>query len=117
VSLGTGHSDSQPAADEKNHGHGWESDLPTTPWPISEREKMETSNTRSNVRACSTCASTCLAADLVVKRADFRRPGVGGRMLRTRVLGYLCPDCIERDNDYALPRLAPFSSRGAASIG
>jgi hypothetical protein len=38
-------------------------------------------------------------------------------MLRTRVLGYLCPDCIERDNDYALPRLAPFSSRGAASIG
>jgi hypothetical protein len=77
---------------------------------------MEPSNTKCKVRACSTCGRTAMVADLVVKRADFRKPGVGGQVLRVRVLGYLCPECLDCDDAYCLPRLAAFTARSASPV-
>jgi hypothetical protein len=40
---------------------------------------------------------------LTVKKAAFFEMGVGGRAIRSRVIGHLCPRCLVQDQDYQRP--------------
>lgn len=37
---------------------------------------------------------------LTVKKVSFLEMGLGGRTLRSRVVGWLCPRCVKADPDY-----------------
>jgi hypothetical protein len=37
---------------------------------------------------------------LTVKKVMFLEMGVGGRTLKSRIIGRLCPKCVETDPDY-----------------
>lgn len=52
------------------------------------------------VYECSNCTSSPGRELLTVKKVMFVEMGVGGRTLRSRVTGWLCPECVARDPDY-----------------
>lgn len=37
---------------------------------------------------------------LTVKKVSFLEMGMGGRTLRSRVVDWLCPACVAKDEDY-----------------
>lgn len=37
---------------------------------------------------------------LTVKKVSFNEMGIGGRTLRSRVVDWLCPECVRSDPDY-----------------
>jgi len=50
---------------------------------------------------CTRCGATVDDRDkLTVKKVEFRAMGSGGRTFRSRVIGWLCPDCLRADGDW-----------------
>lgn len=54
---------------------------------------------------CGMCGDEVPAKeDLVAKRVQFREMGPSGKVLRTRVVAWICKKrCIDRDPDYRRP--------------
>lgn len=58
-------------------------------------------NQRNNtIYKCMSCGKTTPREKLTVKRAIFAVMGAGGRIKRSRTLGFLCPKCLDADPDY-----------------
>lgn len=53
---------------------------------------------------CSKCQKECGRNSLHVKRVQFREMGPNGRVIKTRVTEWLCPDCLQADPDYKRPQ-------------
>lgn len=52
---------------------------------------------------CDGCGGQCPPEDMILKTVVFRQ-GVGrGVTARTRVIAWLCPDCVIRDRHWNLP--------------
>jgi len=49
---------------------------------------------------CSSCKREQERGQLTVKRAIFQDFGRSGRVIRSRVAAWLCPDCREKDVDW-----------------
>ena len=49
---------------------------------------------------CSGCLTPTKRADLTVKKAVFFEMGAGAKTIRSRVVDWLCVDCVLRDPDY-----------------
>jgi hypothetical protein len=53
---------------------------------------------------CSVCKRSLPRGDLVVKRVQFREMGVSGKLILTRVVGWLCRDfCLQQDEVFQMP--------------
>ena len=52
---------------------------------------------------CTSCGRTTARDDLMVKRAQFMTMGSGASNVRTRVVAWLCPPCLEKDPQWNLP--------------
>jgi hypothetical protein len=52
---------------------------------------------------CTGCHKEKDRGDLTVKKVGFFEMGVGGRALRSRVAGHLCPNCLIADEDFQRP--------------
>ena len=52
---------------------------------------------------CTSCGRTTARDDLTVKRAQFVTMGMGATNLRSRVIAWLCPPCLEKDREWNLP--------------
>lgn len=52
---------------------------------------------------CSECGTQTEREMLTVKKAAFFEMGVGGRAVRSRVVGHLCPQCLVKDEDFKRP--------------
>ena len=67
-------------------------------------------NTRKSHRKitynCTECGKACGRDALHVKRAQFKEMGVHGRVIMTRVVKWLCFDCMTKDPDCSRPPLA-----------
>jgi hypothetical protein len=51
---------------------------------------------------CSVCGEPQDRANLTVKRASFLGFGRNGKLLRSRVVGWLCESCRDKDADWRL---------------
>lgn len=49
---------------------------------------------------CTTCGMDCRRERLVVKRVLYQTMGEGGKTLRSRTVGWLCPNCRLADPDW-----------------
>lgn len=49
---------------------------------------------------CHNCNQPTDRKLLTVKKVLFLEMGVGARTLRSRVVGWLCPDCVAKDADF-----------------
>lgn len=59
------------------------------------------SSNRTIEYKCTLCGAEPGRANLTVKKAQFAT--IDGKTVKTRVTGWLCPDCIIKDPDYKLP--------------
>jgi len=62
------------------------------------------------VYRCSECGWGGRPEDrelLTVKKVYFNEMGMGGRTLKSRVVGWLCPDCVTKDTDFNRPAFQP----------
>lgn len=57
---------------------------------------------RVRVYRCTVCKETKDREDLVAKKINFVKLGVGGRLVRSRTKHWLCPECLEDDPDWDL---------------
>lgn len=55
--------------------------------------------------ACTRCGKEHPRSDLVAKVASFRELGVGGRLVRSRTVAWLCENCMVYDPDYNMTRV------------
>jgi hypothetical protein len=68
---------------------------------------------------CTGCQAKTKRDDLTVKKSVFLEMGAGGKTIRSRVTGWLCPSCVVIDEDWnrerhaapgnALPEMRPLS--------
>lgn len=49
---------------------------------------------------CMECRQETPRDKLTVKQAVFKVIGKGGRVIRSRTTGFLCPPCLEQDDDW-----------------
>lgn len=63
---------------------------------------------------CTECGEYSNRELLTVKKVSFNEMGVGGRVLRSRVVAWLCPKCVKKDPQYNQPafRAARFRQNG-----
>ena len=57
--------------------------------------------------SCSECGATPGRENLFVKRVQFTTMGEGARVIRSRVVGWLCGPCTAGDPDYKREPFAP----------
>lgn len=57
--------------------------------------------------ACTRCKRPTSRDKLVVKKAMFTEMGEGAQTVRSRVVDWLCPDCLVRDTDYLREKFSP----------
>lgn len=55
---------------------------------------------------CGDCGKECKRDLLTVKRVVFLEMGMGGRILKSRVKVWLCPQCLTTDPDWHQPAFA-----------
>lgn len=53
--------------------------------------------------ACTVCNEPKDRDALIVKRIQFREMGVGGKVIKTRVIAWLCTICLSADPDNDIP--------------
>lgn len=51
---------------------------------------------------CMSCGRETLRELLTVKKVVFAAMGAGGKIVKSRTLGYLCDECIKNDPEYQL---------------
>lgn len=51
---------------------------------------------------CTVCNRETLRELLTAKKVVFSVMGAGGKVLRSRTIGHLCNECIEKDEHYNL---------------
>lgn len=56
---------------------------------------------------CTRCGKDCQRDLLTVKKAVFLEMGMGGRTIRSRVVGWLCPSCTANDSDWNQEKFVP----------
>lgn len=56
---------------------------------------------------CTNCSRDCNRELLTVKKTVFLEMGIGGRTVRSRVIGWLCPDCTADDTDWKREKFVP----------
>lgn len=49
---------------------------------------------------CTNCSKSVERDNLTVKKVAFAEMGVGGKIIRSRVIGWLCVDCLTSDVDW-----------------
>jgi hypothetical protein len=49
---------------------------------------------------CSSCGEVTERDDLLAKKVLFTTMGEGARIKRSRVVGWLCPNCREKDPEW-----------------
>lgn len=53
---------------------------------------------------CTQCGAPCEKKMLAAKAVTFRELGVGGQLLKSSVVDWMCPDCMKADPAYRLKR-------------
>jgi hypothetical protein len=61
---------------------------------------------------CGPCQKEFPKELLTAKRVQFRELGTDGRVLKSRVTAWLCPECLEADPEYHIVR---YSGPGIAA--
>jgi hypothetical protein len=56
---------------------------------------------------CTGCKTPTQRELLMVKKAVFLEMGAGGRTFKSRVVGWLCPNCVRIDTDWNQPKFQP----------
>ena len=56
---------------------------------------------------CSKCGKPKRRDQLTVKKCVFLEMGAGARTKRSRVLAWLCDECLTADSVYAMPAFTP----------
>lgn len=56
---------------------------------------------------CTNCGASTPRDDLTVKKSVFLEMGAGARTWRSRVVAWLCPDCVRADPEWNLPKFSP----------
>lgn len=46
------------------------------------------------------CGKPTTRDDLTVRKVTFLEMGAGGKTIRSRVSGWLCPSCVVKDDDW-----------------
>lgn len=59
--------------------------------------------TRFRDYRCTRCGTPTARGSLVVKKVSFARMGEGAKLIRSRVLDWLCPSCTVADPDWNRP--------------
>lgn len=49
---------------------------------------------------CTFCLTETDRKDLLVKKVLFTEMGAGGKLVRSRVVNWLCPNCTVKDPDW-----------------
>lgn len=62
---------------------------------------------------CTNCGTATKRDLLTAKKVSFLEMGVGGRTIRSRVTGWLCPSCVKKDEDY---NREPFRGQNAKRV-
>ncbi len=55
---------------------------------------------------CTVCGKQEIREDLTVKRVSFQTMGVKWKILRSRVVAWLCDDCRDADEVWLMPKAA-----------
>lgn len=63
--------------------------------------------------SCTKCGNYCGRELLTVKKISFVEMGIGGRVLKSRVKHWLCPNCVKKDEDF---NLEPFRAPGNVRV-
>lgn len=56
------------------------------------------------VYACTKCSKPTDRDLLTVKKVNYHEMGAGGRTIRSRVVGWLCPSCVAGDDEWNMPK-------------
>lgn len=60
---------------------------------------------------CSACKTDTPRSELTSKIATFKQVGSGGKVIKTRTIGWLCPTCLASDAHWQIEK---FDGPGAA---
>lgn len=60
---------------------------------------------------CTGCGATPGRDGLSVKKVIFTEMGAGGRVLRSRVVDWLCDNCLKTDPHWNQPKFQPVKDR------
>lgn len=55
---------------------------------------------RTQKYVCTSCGRDTPRERLLAKKVQFVEMGVGGRNQKSRVIAWLCPDCVAKDVDW-----------------
>lgn len=53
---------------------------------------------------CTVCKKTVPRDELTAKRISFQTMGMRFKTLRSRVIGWLCKECLEKDETWNMPK-------------
>jgi hypothetical protein len=56
---------------------------------------------------CTKCGTPTERSKLMVKKAVFLEMGEGARTFKSRVINWLCPSCVAKDDDWNRPKFQP----------
>lgn len=64
---------------------------------------------------CTKCGVPSTREELTTKTAVFKETGLNGKVLRQRVMNWLCKDCLQKDEHYNSPERS-FVNKVAADV-
>jgi hypothetical protein len=65
---------------------------------------------------CTNCGANSSREQLTVKKVYFQEMGAGGRSIKSRVVGWLCPLCVKKDPDFNREPFRAPNNRRASSL-
>lgn len=65
---------------------------------------------------CTTCDKVKPRDELLAKRVSFSRMGRGGKLIQSRIRGWVCMSCLPHDPDWCAPKFSAAPGMKGTSI-
>lgn len=65
---------------------------------------------------CGTCGQITLRELLTVKKVVFTELGSGAKIVKSRTVGWLCNECIEKDPDFQIEKFQTAPDHKSAAL-
>jgi hypothetical protein len=65
---------------------------------------------------CNGCGTAQKRSNLIVKKVTFAEMGEGSSTIRSRVIAWLCHNCVSRDAEWHLPPHRTPAERAATAL-
>ncbi len=65
---------------------------------------------------CGTCQQVTLRELLVAKKVVFTGLGAGAKIIKSRTVGWVCDECVEKDPDFNIEKYAAAPGHKSAPL-